>query len=260
MRQHKLYFPCMKKREDKKVEMLPLSNVQMNTDSGTLHNREAERSTCKASILVFCWGPATESSATESSATTVGGTTDLYRNLPMWKIPYVCCPDKKQSKGRRSDYTKRRKSWNACAVTCSFRNVMSAHAGFIASSSSESGIVLESQFSKKNAFVPHNCKENPWLRKCEVNKAEIRLFRSSCLCISLVCSGLWLIKVLWKRRTSFHEQCWQDGSSLSLLVCNKIGDVFIGLKLPVFKVAKAFFCQSIFFHFPHPPRIAPLMR
>lgn len=107
--------------------MLLVCNVQMNTDFGTLYNREAERSTCKASTLVFCWGPATESSDTRGS-----GTTDLYRNVPVLKILYICCPDKKHSKGRRLDHLKRRKGWrwNACAVTYRFRNVTTAHAIF----------------------------------------------------------------------------------------------------------------------------------
>lgn len=120
-RQHKLYFPCIKKKQ---AEMLLLGNVQMNTDFGTLHNADAERSTCKASILVFCCG-----TATERSDTTVSATLDLYRDIPIWKILCMCCLGKKHSK--ELEYMKGRREWwrlNACAVavTYRFRNVMTA--------------------------------------------------------------------------------------------------------------------------------------
>jgi len=97
-RQDKLYFPCTHTKK-KKAEMLLLSNAQMNTDSDTLHDKEAARSTCKASALVLCWG-----SVAESSDTRVSRAIDLYRNVPM----HIYCPDKKHNK-RRLDYMKRRK-------------------------------------------------------------------------------------------------------------------------------------------------------
>lgn len=125
--------------------MLLLSNVQMNTDFGTLHNRDAERSTCKVSTLVFCWGP-----ATKTSDTRVSRTTDVFRKVPIWKILSICCPDKKHSKGRRLDSIKRRKGWR-----CSYLQVWKCHDCscyfFFPSSNSESHVALESQLSNKKS-------------------------------------------------------------------------------------------------------------
>lgn len=99
-------------------------------------------------------------------------------------------------------------------VTYRFRNVMTAHAIFFFQVPTLNHMLhLNLGFQKKPnpqaLFFSSKLqkKKTLALRKHEASKKEIRLFRSSCLYISLVCKGLWLITAFWKTRISFHEQC-----------------------------------------------------
>lgn len=112
--------------------------------------------------------------------------------------------------------------------------------------------------NKKQPSVLHNCKENQQLSG---NKKEIRLFRTH------VYMSSWFLKVYGSLSLSGKQGLYFMSSANrmglpSLPAWNKKQETFSYLFVSVGSQSKSsqdFVYQSIFFRFPHPPRIAPFM-